>query len=184
VPVAGQAYTYDTTAPVPTDFALANVSGGTAGTVENGDTLTITFSEVLDASSLCSTWSNSGTQTLSGSGSNQVQLTITDAGANDSFSITDTGNGDCGGDTNFHLGAISLGGNYVSTTRNFTGNGASVITWNPTTQKLTIKFGTPTGSVNSGVVAGAPTYTPSTAIEDIAGNAMSATLFTGTSSRF
>lgn len=175
----------DKAAPVPTNVVLAN--SGTLGQANNGDTITITYSETLDATSLCSTWTNSGTQTLSGTGSSAVQFSITNSGTNDTFSVTDTGNGVCGGDTNFRLGSLSLGGNYVTANRTFAGNNQSVITWDPAAKTLTFRLGNPSASTSTGIAAGTPTYTPSALIDDLAapGNTMTATLFSApATSRF
>jgi len=175
----------DKAAPVPTNVVLAN--NGVAGQANNGDTITLTYSEALDATSLCSTWTNSGTQTLSGTGSSAVQFTITNSGTNDTFSVTDAGTGACGGAANFRLGALSLGGNYVTTTRTFAGNNQSVITWDPAAKTLTFRLGTPSGATSTGIAAGAPVYTPSVLIDDLAspGNTMSATPFSApATSRF
>ena len=47
----------DKTAPAPTNVVLAN-GNGTAGTADNRDTLAITYSEQLDATTFCSSWTN------------------------------------------------------------------------------------------------------------------------------
>src|SRR5205807_1683114 len=55
--------TIDTTVPTVTAAKLAN-GGPLSGKADSGDTATFTFSEQLNATTLCSTWTNSGTQTL------------------------------------------------------------------------------------------------------------------------
>src|SRR5262249_44567009 len=97
---AGTTICIDKTAPAPTNVVLAN--GGIAGTADAGDTLTITYSEQLDASTLCSTWTNSGTQAISGNGTVVVQ--VADSGTNDTLTISSVG-ANCGGAANFHLGS-------------------------------------------------------------------------------
>ena len=74
---------------------------------------------------------------------------------------------------------------YVSTTRTFSGNGSnkSTIGWNGTST-LTITLGSASGSTNTGVAAAAPSYTGSASIKDLAGNPLSTTPVSGTSSRF
>ena len=42
--------------PTISSVTLANVSGGTAGRVEKGDTIKIVFSAAMDVSTICSTW--------------------------------------------------------------------------------------------------------------------------------
>jgi hypothetical protein len=183
VPVAGQAYTFDTIVPTISDVTI---SGGAAGKPEQGDTIVITFSENVASSSICSTWTNSAsTETISGN-STGAQVTITNnvvaAGGNDvvSFQI---GSGSCGGA--MHIGTINLGSaNYVSVTMTFGTNGTNKDTqfsYNPATRKLTILLGQATGG--TACTSGCPAtstavYTPDPAIADLAGN-----LISGTSSK-
>jgi hypothetical protein len=157
----------DKTAPAPTDVVLAN--GGTVGTADSGDTLTITYSEQLDAATFCSSWNNSGSQTLAG-----VTVSIAQSGSNDILSISAVGAGSCGGTTNFHLTSVALGRNYVTADRTFSG---SQITWDPTARTLSIRLGTASGSVRTGVAVGTPTYTPSGSLKDIAGNTIVTSAF-------
>jgi Chitobiase/beta-hexosaminidase C-terminal domain len=162
----------DKTAPAPTNVVLAN--GGIAGTADSGDTLTVTYSEQLDATTFCSTWTNSGTQTLSNT---SIRVQIANNSTNDTLTITAVGS-NCGGTANFHFGSVALGGNYVSTTRTFGSSlGASQITWDPSARTLTIKLGLASGAVSVGVSAGTPTYTPSSSLTDIAGNTINTNAF-------
>ena len=48
----------DGASPVPMTTVLNNKTGGTLGKMENGDFFTVTYSEPLDVSSFCTTWSN------------------------------------------------------------------------------------------------------------------------------
>jgi hypothetical protein len=175
----------DKAPPVPVGVVLAN--GGTLGRADSGDKVTITYSEVLDATTMCSTWTNSGTQTLSGNNAAGVTFTINEAASNDTLSITSNGNASCGGTTNFKLGTLSLGGDYVAANTPFAGNGSgqSVIQWDPVAKTLVLTLGSGTGSKTS-VPAGIPTYTPSASVTDRASpaNSMAATGFSGTSSRY
>ena len=161
----------DKTAPAPTNIALANGGGG-AGTADVGDTLTITFSEQLDATTFCATWTNTGNQTLS----TGVAIQIANSGTNDTLTVSGVGGSNCGGTANFHLGSITLGGNYVNGTRTF-GGALCRITWNPVAHTLTIRLGTASGAVSNNVAAGTPTYTPYSSLEDIAGNTIVTTPF-------
>ena len=156
----------DKTAPAPTNVVL----GTSNGTAAASDTATITYSEVLDATTFCSTWTNTGNQTITGTA---VTVQIADTGANDTLTVSGIGT-NCGG--TFHLGSIALGGNYVAATRTF--NGAiGRIQWNPTAHTLQIRLGTASGTVNTGVAAGTPTYTPDSALKDIAGNTINTSAF-------
>ena len=172
VKTAGTTICIDKTAPAPTNVVLAN--GGIAGTADSGDTLTVTYSEQLDATTFCSTWTNSGTQTLSNT---SIRVQIANNSTNDTLTITAVGS-NCGGTANFHFGSVALGGNYVSTTRTFGSSlGASQITWDPSARTLTIKLGLASGAVSVGVSAGTPTYTPSSSLTDIAGNTINTNAF-------
>ena len=158
----------------PTAVVLAN--GGTAGTIDSNDTATVTFSAQLNASSICSAWTNTGTQTVT-----NATITFTNSANNDTFAATSA---TCTGTGNF--GTVSTGGNYISgTVVTFTG---STITWNPTTDTLTFKLGTlGTGSANrhTGVTAGAPGYTASANVTDLSGVPVSTSTFTsGSTSGF
>ena len=163
---------------------LANVN--VAGQARIAATrITVTYSETVDATSFCSTWSNSGTQTISGN--NVVDISITNSGSADLLTIADVGS-NCGGATNFRFGSVNLGANYVSANTTFAGTGANQgrLSWNPTTNSLTITLGQGSGSQTS-VALSTPTYTPSTGLDDLAtpGNTMAATPFSApATSRF
>jgi hypothetical protein len=174
----GQVYTVDKTVPTATNITLNNAaSGGTLGRAGEDDTVVITYSETMDATTFCSTWSNSGTQTLS-PGSSLV-VAITDNGANDTLSVSNSSG------CTVHVGTVALNANYVSSTVNFSGNGSNSasLQWNPSTNQLTITLGTGTGQ-NSSVAASIPSNTPDAALKDLAGNLIASGPFTGTSSRF
>src|SRR5205823_5954370 len=124
---------------------------------------------------LCSTWNNSGTQTLSGS---SIVVQIANTSSNDTLTISAVGSANCGGSANFHFSSVTLGGNYVGGTRTFGGSViASQITWDPSAHTLTIKLGLASGSVNSSIAAAKPTYTPSPSLKDIAGNTINTSAF-------
>ena len=82
----------DRAAPVPTNVAMANSS--TPGRARATDTLTVTYSETLDATGFCSTWANGSTQTINGSG--VVDTLISDGGGSDVLTVADVG-ANCGG---------------------------------------------------------------------------------------
>lgn len=167
------------TVPVfaPSGLALANAGGTSgAGKAEKGDTVAITFSRDVGVASLCSTWTGNGTdQTMGGNGtggSDNVVVTITDSGSNDVLTVT-------AANCTVNLGSVALGGNYVGSTRTFSGSGgnASSLAWSATSRTLTVTLGNASGSVNASVAAGSPTYTPSAAILDTNGNAVATTPF-------
>ena len=159
----------------PTAVVLAN--GGTAKTIDPNDTATITFSGQVDASTICSTWTNTVTQTLT-----NATITFTNAGNNDTFAAS-APTATCSGNGNF--GTVTTGSNYVTGTVTFTN---STISWNPTTDVLTFKLGavgTGSGSRQTNVTAHAPGYTADTNMTDTSGIPISTTTFTsGTTSGF
>jgi hypothetical protein len=160
---AGVTVTIDTTKPVPVDVALAN--GGVAQQIDTGDTVTITYSEQLNATSLCSAWTNSGTQSL-----NNVTVLLTDNGGTDGLTVSASPS------CTFNLGTIVPGDYAKKNNASFT---SSTIAWNPAAKTLTITMGTMVlNNIKTAVIAVAPTYTPVTALTDLAGNTMLATIFT------
>jgi hypothetical protein len=172
----------DKAAPVPTNVVLANV---TAGQARSQDTVTLTYSETMDSTSFCSTWSNGSTQTITGN--NVVDVLITNNGSADVLTIADVGS-NCGGSTNFAFGSLNLGANYVNANTTFSGTSGNQgkLTWDPAAKTLTITLGAGTGS-QTGVGVSTPIYTPSTALADLAtpGNTMAATAFSApATSRF
>ena len=173
----------DKAAPIPTNVVLTNVS--TAGQARSQDTVTVTYSETMDATSFCSTWSNSGTQSITGG--NVVDVLITDNGAADVLTVADVGS-NCGGSTNFKFGSVSLAANYVNANTTFSGTSSNQgkLTWDPAAKTLTITLGAGTGS-QTGVAVSTPIYTPNAALKDLAspGNGMAATPFSApATSRF
>ena len=171
-------FTIDRTAPTATNVVLAN--GGTLERADKGDSVTVTYSETMDASSFCSTWVNGSTQTKSGTGGGVV-ATITDNGASDTLSsVTASG-------CTFHFGTVALSANYVSSTATFSGSGsnASSVTWDPTARTLRIVFGAlASGSTNLTVLASTPSYTPDAVLKDTAGNAIGSGPYSGSLSSF
>jgi prepilin-type N-terminal cleavage/methylation domain-containing protein len=180
LPVTGAVYTVDTS-PTITALQLVNVSGNIAGKVEKGDQIKVTFSKALDTTTFCSGWD--GTTALSGNG--QVVVTVTDGtgATNDKLTVT-TASG-----CTFNFGTVDLGSTaYISAgNASFSGNGgnASTIAWSSGTNTLTITLGTKSGSGVVAVVAlSTAVYTPSAAIQDPYGTAVSGTGSTGLRQNF
>jgi hypothetical protein len=69
----------DNTAPTATDIQTANKTGGTAGTAEQGDTMTLTFSEQIAPGTIVAGWNGTGTQTVTVTMDTGNHLTITGA---------------------------------------------------------------------------------------------------------
>ena len=134
----------------------------------------MTFSEQLDASTICAAWDNSTVQTVS-----DATITFTN-GNPDSFTATSA---TCGGG---NFGTVALGSsNYVSGTGTLSFTG-STVAWNPFNDTLTFTLGTrrTTGLVTIGtnVAAGTPAYTADSNMADLSGNGASTTQISGSTS--
>jgi hypothetical protein len=167
---ATQTVTIDNTTPTVTGVVLANGTTSTMGQADAGDTLTVTYSEVLNATSICSGWTNGATQTAT------ATVTISPGDA-----LTVTG-ASCG---TLNFGSVALGGNYDSSGGNNRTWTAS-ITWNPSSDTFQVGF---TSNGNGGTEGTAqtnhtPSYSPNTNLTDVAGNAISGSAVNGTSSHF
>ena len=169
---ATAAFTIDTTAPTVTSVVVANGAGSIPGTADANDTVTVTFSERIDATTFCSSWTNNGqTQTLTGATAQLLQ-----GGSNDTIgNVSVTVQTGCGGQLDF--GTVNTGGDYLhGGTAVFTG---STVTWNPAARALTLTLGTVTPATSGGIVSGvtpgkANGYAePATGLKDLAGNYMS-----------
>ena len=170
----------DTVAPTATNVQLT----GNGGSATTNDTVVVTYSELMDVSSFCAAWANDGND-KSIDGNSEATATITNAGTNDVLTVSTVGAVGCTG--GFKLGSISLGGDYVAATRTFTGTGGSStdLIWDVSSRTLTIELGTASGSVNSGIAAGTPSYFADTTLKDRAGSTIGAGPYTGSpASRF
>jgi len=159
----------DKAGPVPVTLTIGN--GGTNDRADQNDTISITWSERIKASTICtSVLSDSLTQTHSANLNSGNRVRIEDHVATDRLSAAF----DCGG---FHFGSIALGSTaYASATVDFgdnSQNGRSSLTWAPSTATLTLTLGKPTNAGVLGTVAAAvtATYTPDGLLTDAAGNA-------------
>jgi hypothetical protein len=147
LPVVGQAYTYDTTAPTAADIQAAN-GGGIAGRIGSGDVITYSFSEAMSPTSILTGWSGASTS---------VSIAVTNSSSNDTLTVTGV-----------NLGTIATGGNYVGASSTVTATmvmGGSTIT-------LTL---TSSPSSPNTVLTSTMVWTPSASARDLAGNAISTT---------
>lgn len=169
--------TKDVTAPTVTGVRLNN-GGATAGKVDSGDFVTLTFSEPLKASTICSTWTSpASTQTVSGNGNNRVVVNVS---ANDALTVT----------TNscpvLRVGSVALGGDYTSSNLSFnTANSGGILHWSSTAQTLTVTLGG--GNAGGATLTSTtifPTYTPASGLTDVAGNQLGTSSVPGTPSGF
>ena len=177
-PAGTAASTKDVTAPTVTGVQLNN-GGNNPGKVEQGDSVTLSFSEALNPSMICGAWTNStATQTHSGNNSNQVVVRIS---AENLLTVTAPG---C---STLRIGTVALGAIYTSTVLTFAGNGGngSSLQWNYSAKTLTITLGAgPTPPSTAPLTTAPATYTPASGLVDTAGNSLTPSPITGTPSRF
>jgi hypothetical protein len=130
----------------PEVVAVALENNGTAGLAEPGDRIVITLTDVLDPTSVCSTFTAaSGPYTHS-------DLTLTFSGNPNVVSITSTGS--CG---TSGFGTLQVGSNgngrYTQGNQTLAFSG-STITWDPATLQLVLTLGpTQTGTATTGASA-------------------------------
>jgi hypothetical protein len=152
---------------------MANSSGISTGKVNSGDTVTVTFSEQLDASTICSTWVNSG----SSQSITDATISLLNNSSNDTITVS-APSSECS--TNGNFGVVATEANYVSsgTAVTFT---SSTVTWSPTNDTLTFTFGNPGGTGTLDPTAQQPTapqYTPDSNMADLSGYLVSTLQFT------
>lgn len=160
-------FTASTTFATISSVALQNKTGGTAGLIEKGDQIIVTFSKTMKVASFCSAWSgDSNNQSLSGNGNVTVTVTNGNGATNDSITVT-------ANTCTFNFGSIDLGSNGYVTGSNatFSGNGAndSTIAWTAATHVLTITLGSASGGTLNTVASSTAVYTASSSITSTAG---------------
>lgn len=138
------------------DLETDNVSGGTEGKPEKGDTIGFTFNKAPDPYSIVSGWD--------GSGAKSVTVSIADSASNDTLSVS--------GAT---IGSVALKGDFTdSKGASFTG---STMSLNGST--VTIVLGTASGTVKTETSKTKAVWTPSSSNFDLVGNACSTSNVTG-----
>ncbi len=145
-------FTVDTTKPTATSVVATNKSGGTAGKIENGDTVTFTYSEAIDPTSVWSGWNGSSTT---------VRVSFTNNSSNDSFTVLDSSSG-----TTVHLGSVTTNGNYVSAATPFN----STMIRSADGRSIVVTLGTPSSVQSTAVTAKNMSWTVGSGIKDLAGN--------------
>lgn len=155
--------TVDNTAPNASAIQTANVSGGTVGKPELGDTVTFTFSEAIDPDTVLSGWDGS---------SQSVIVAILDGGASgdDKLEVLNASTLAV-----LPLGIVDLGRkDYVSKNTSFGASGTSS-TMALSGSAITVTLGTPTSTAATAAGTGTLAWTPTSSVTDRAGNAMSTT---------
>ena len=167
--------TGDNTVPSASDVHATNVAGGTLGMPELNDTLILTYSEVMDWTTILAGWDGTTTnmrlRLVNGGGNNPDYLEAYSSSGvllplGTVYLTKDLLNGAAG--TNVEFGTTG------TPTRMTASAGA-----------ITLVLGTPSGAVLTASAAAAMTWTPSAAATDRAGNATSVTTRTesGTSDK-
>jgi hypothetical protein len=136
--------TVDNTAPGGADVQTTNVMGGTAGKAETGDSLTLSFTEGMDAESILSTWSGPATimtvRLLDRSGSDQLEIWNSANTAQIQVGTIRLGRSNyVTGDVSFAASTMAMSGSAVILTLGVpdypasigTVNGNSVLVWTP-----------------------------------------------------
>jgi hypothetical protein len=169
----------DTVAPTVTTLSL----GGNSGAIGSGDTVSVTYSTDLDASSICSAWNNTGAQ--SQAGNSDITVTLNQVASSDTITLAAVASA-C---STFRFGTVDTKANYVNTASlTFGGSGSnkSTLSYVPSSGVFTVTLGSAggSGSATTGNAASTPSYTPLSGIVDLAGNPLATTAVNGTSSRF
>src|SRR5438105_1372900 len=162
------------TAFAASDVQTANHAGGTAGTAEQGDTITFTFNKQVDPQSILSGWSGASTS---------VVVRLQDGGcvllnigcSEDTVQIYNSTNTVALPFGTVHLNATNSTGGGLAGTQPDTLFGASgtASTMVPSGSTITITLGTRSGSGADNGSSTTMTWNPSTSPYDAAGNQMS-----------
>lgn len=166
----GYTVVVDNTAPTAADIQTANKTGGTAGRPELGDSVTYTFSEPIDPTSILANWNGAATG---------VVVRITNA-TGDPLTVFNAANA-----VQLPLGSVNLGRNdFVTASATFGASGTAstmVLSGNA----ITITFGTASAGPSTASTTGTMVWTPSASAYDRAGNAETTTTRseTGTADR-
>lgn len=160
-------FTIDRVIPTVTALTESNANGLLA----SGDSVSITFSEAIEVSTICSTWTGTGNQSLS-----NATITVTDNLANDSISAVTSPT------CTLRTGTLVTNNDYVTSNATFNGT----VTWTSSTRVLRIIFGATTSGTLNTVVQATDTssFTPSTLLTDRAGNALAGTTYSQVLRRF
>lgn len=151
----------DSTKPAAADVQTTNVSGGTIGRAEPGDTVILTYSEAIEPISILSGWDGAATD---------VVVHLRNAGGRDRVEVWNAANS-----VQLPFGTIRLGaGDYTSATRTFGATGV------PSTMVLggatvTVTLGTASGATTTTANASDMDWRPSATATDEAGNTATTT---------
>jgi hypothetical protein len=149
----------------PNSLVAANV--GTAHQINTGDTLTVVYSEEMQASTLC-TGATTGVGTITSGTAFTVTIgNNTGATGNDVLSINSVPTSDCT-DGQLRFGTVDLGSpNYVTTAASFTSSTVA-LTQTATSATLVFTLNGRTGTFATVASGAAAVYTPNAALTDTA----------------
>jgi hypothetical protein len=161
--------TVDDTAPTASNIQTANVSGGTVGKPELGDSMTLTYSEAVDPNTVQSGWNGASTPVI---------IKIVDGGnSDDTLQVLNASTSAV-----LPFGTIDLGRkDYVSQTITF-GLSGTASTMVQSGATITLTLGTPSAAATTAAGNGTMKWTPSATVTDDAGNATSTSALTETGS--
>ncbi|HEY2056646.1 MAG TPA: hypothetical protein VGH14_22145 [Solirubrobacterales bacterium] len=159
----GYTVVVDDTAPSASDVQTTNKSGGTVGRPELGDSITFTFSEPIDPSSILAGWTGAATNVV-------VRINNGSGGQNDVLLVYNATNA-----TQLPLGSVNLGRTeYVTANATFGATGtASTMVENG--EAITVTLGTASSGTSTALIGGTMIWTPSASAYDRAGNAETTT---------
>ncbi|MGZ4299546.1 MAG: hypothetical protein ACXVVK_21125 [Solirubrobacteraceae bacterium] len=157
--------TVDNTAPRASNIQTANVSGGTVGKAELGDSMTLTYSEAIDPSTVQTGWSGASTPVI---------VKIVDGGSSDdTLQVLNASTSAV-----LPFGTIDLGRkDYVSQTITFGASGTAS-TMVQSAGAITLTLGTPSATAGTAAAAGNMVWTPSATVTDPASTATSTSALT------
>jgi hypothetical protein len=155
------------TTPVmfPDQVTITNKGGGHLGKPENGDIITLVYSRLVDAPTLCSGWTNSGPNANA-----KLQWTIVNGGGSNDSLIADGAAAPCS--TGLFIGTIDLGAaGYAGGGGNVTfGTTTTTISFGTSTTTLTATLNGQKGTSGTLTAAGAATWTADNVVTDRSGN--------------
>jgi len=158
-----------TSLPVPKFYpnSVVATNVATSHQIANGDTLTVVYSEEMQASSLCT-----GAATTIGTINSGTAFTVTinnntGSTGNDVLSVNSIPTADCT-DGQLRFGTVDLGAaGYVSTTGSFT-NSTVALTQTAATATIVFTLNGRTGTFATVASGSAAVYTPNAALTDTA----------------
>jgi len=161
-----------------TAVALTNGTG-IAGSADQGDKMTVTFSDQVDVSTLCSTWTGNGSDQVI-NGDNEATVSLNNVGGSDTLTVSSSV-------CTLNFGSLSLGSTaYTTATVGFGGAGAnkSTLAWSASLNQLTITLGQVSAAGPATVTSSIATYTPSPLILNPSGVPTGGTFVTASVKQF